>query len=145
MEVQTRGPQNSKAPKPLAVGAETDAMCGKCKKLTRHIIIAMLSGKPSRVECKVCAATHAFRSGKSAPRGRAAVPAAPVLTAEEIWTQAMRRADGISIRYAMSGHYEVGQRVTHATFGDGVVVGLPSPTVCEVVFNTGTKKLLMGR
>jgi hypothetical protein len=57
----------------------------------------------------------------------------------------MRRADGTSIRYAASGHFEIGQRVAHATFGDGVVVALSSPTVCEVMFNTGTKKLLMGR
>jgi hypothetical protein len=143
--VQTNSAR-SKTTQTATVGAETDAMCGKCKKATRHIILAMVGVKPSRVECKTCSAQHAFRStkGNAASRTRAAA-AVPTLTPEEAWTQAMRRADGVTIRYLTSGHFEVGQRVTHPTFGDGVVVALSSPTVCEVMFNTGTKKLLMGR
>jgi hypothetical protein len=142
--VQTNSAR-SKTIQPATVGAETEAMCGKCKKATRHIILAMVGVKPSRVECKTCSAQHAFRSTKGTSSRSRAAAAVPTLTPEEAWAQAMRRADGATIRYLTSGHFEVGQRLTHPTFGDGVVVALSSPTVCEVMFNTGTKKLLMGR
>lgn len=124
-----------------------DAMCGKCKRASRHIVIAMLSGKPSRVECKACHATHGYRSPTPTPRARSrgGAPAGPAPSPEEAWTAAMRKANGASTKYATSGHYEVGQRLTHSVFGEGVVVGVSSATVCEVIFNTGTKKLLMGR
>jgi hypothetical protein len=57
----------------------------------------------------------------------------------------MRRAQGEAIRYSTSGHYAVGARLRHASFGDGVVARLSSATVCEVIFETGTVKLVMGR
>jgi hypothetical protein len=136
-----------KAAEPIAVGGELEAMCGKCKAPTRHIIIAKIGTKPSRVECRACGAMHAYRSPKapSTGRTRSATPAQPVATPEEAWTAALRRANGTPVKYATSGHYDVGQRLVHATFGEGVVVGLSSATVCEVIFSTGTKKLLMGR
>jgi hypothetical protein len=56
----------------------------------------------------------------------------------------MRRAQGDAVPYAASERYTVGTRVKHARFGEGVVVRLSSPTVCEVIFATGTLKLVMG-
>ena len=56
----------------------------------------------------------------------------------------MRRAHGEAIPYAASGRYTVGNRVKHSRFGEGVVVRLSSATVCEVIFVTGTVKLVMG-
>jgi hypothetical protein len=47
------------------------------------------------------------------------------------------------VPYATNGYFEVGQRVKHPTFGEGVVTRLSSATVCEVIFSDGPRKLLM--
>lgn len=147
-----------------AVGSELEALCGKCKKATRHVVLAMLAGKPSRVECRPCGATHAYRppkdaadaapaakkaSTRSATGGakkgaKAAAPAGP--SPAEVWAAAMRKAAASTpVKYSMSGRFDPGQRLTHATFGEGVVQSVQSASVCAVVFSDGIKKLLMGR
>jgi hypothetical protein len=132
----------------LAVGGHTDAYCGKCKSVTSHIVLAKIGVKPTRVECRVCHAMHAYkptasatasRSSSGRTTSRAAEPAP-----EEVWASSMRQARGETIKYVPSGRYVAGNRLQHARFGEGVVVRLSSGTVCEVVFKTGTVKLIMG-
>jgi hypothetical protein len=131
----------------LGVGGHIDAPCGKCKRVTSHVVLAKVGSKPTRVECRVCHAAHAYKAPDgTAPRARrdpaktAKVAASP----EAAWAESMRRAQGEAVPYTASGRYTVGTRVKHSRFGDGVVVRLSSPTVCEVIFSTGTVKLVMG-
>jgi hypothetical protein len=132
------------------VGGHTDAYCGKCKSVTSHIVLAKVGVKPTRVECRTCHAMHAFKasasssasSGRSSS-GRASAKAAEA-NPEEVWASSMRHARGEAIKYVPSGQYQVGNRLQHARFGEGVVMRLASNTVCEVVFKTGTVKLIMG-
>jgi hypothetical protein len=137
-----------------AVGGYVDALCGKCRETTSHIVIAKIGSKPTRVECRTCHATHQYRvaGGTAATRARASIgsgvrkkaTAAAAPNPEDIWMRAMRGASGPAVPYASSRRFEPGQRLAHPTFGEGVVSRVASPTVCEVVFNTGTRKLLMG-
>lgn len=132
-----------------AVGGYVDAYCGKCKDVTSHIVLAKVGVKPTRVECRTCHAMHAFKAsasasgktstGKSRSTSRAAEP-----KPEEAWAAAMRSGRGEPIKYEPGGQYVVGNRLNHARFGEGVVARLNSATVCEVVFKTGTVKLIMG-
>ena len=137
-----------------AVGGYVDAYCGKCKDVTSHIVLAKVGAKPTRVECRTCHAMHQYKaaataakpsSGTKAPgsrtttRSKAAEP-----KPEEAWAASMRQARGEAIKYEPGGQYVVGNRLNHARFGEGVVVRLSSGTVCEVVFKTGTVKLIMG-
>jgi len=135
----------------VAVGSYVDAMCGKCREVTSHIVLAKIAGKPTRVECRTCHAHHLYRSASgSGARSRSGSPprkkasAAPPARPEETWARAMRGATGPAVPYAMTRRFDVGQRIAHPTFGEGVVTRVASPTVCEVVFSTGARKLLMG-
>jgi hypothetical protein len=132
-----------------AVGGYADAYCGKCKDVTSHIVLAMKGATPSRVECRTCHAMHLYKASASAsaskstgtkPRASRAAEVKP----EEAWAAAMRQGRGEPIKYAPGGQYVGGNRLNHATFGEGVVVRISSATVCEVVFKTGTVKLIMG-
>jgi hypothetical protein len=150
----------------IAPGGELDALCGKCKKATLHIILAVLKGKPSRVECKPCGSSHSYRPPKVAeadsdatkttaaakkpatkakPRSRTAASAAQALSPQDAWAAAMKKASSTPVKYAMSGRYDPGQRLTHPTFGEGVVIGVSSATVCSVIFPDATRKLVMAK
>ena len=131
-----------------AVGGYADAYCGKCKEVTSHIVLAKIGAKPTRVECRTCHAMHAYKAsatatrtstGKTRSTSRAAEP-----KPEEAWAAAMRSGRGEPIKYEPAGHYVAGNRLRHASFGEGVVARLNSATVCEVVFKHGTVKLIMG-
>ena len=147
----------------VEVGSTVEATCGKCRDVTTHVVLARIGGKPSRVECRVCHATHQYRppagatatatASKTASRPgakpsggarRKSGSSAAAPPPEEVWAKAMRNATGSAIAYATSRRFEVGQRIQHSTFGEGVVIRLASPTVCEILFNTGPRKLLMG-
>lgn len=128
----------------ITVGSYVDAVCGKCKSTTSHIVLAKIGVKPTRVECRTCHAMHAYRSGEAKPRSTARTARAPKPTPEEIWAAIMRQGRGEVMPYSTAGRYTVGARLRHPSFGEGVVARLSSTTVCEVVFATGTVKLIMG-
>ena len=125
----------------LVLGEPILAACSKCKARTSHTVIAKIGVKPTRVQCSTCNDTHAF---KSTPTRRAVPASVAHLSPEEAYAASMRHARGDARAYAANGRYEIGQRVTHPTFGEGVVMRLASATVCEVVFPTRTVKLVMG-
>jgi len=138
-----------------AVGGYVDAHCGKCKGVESHIVLAKVGDKPTRVECRTCHAMHQFKPGAAGAGGKSATKTkAPGTRSvrsraaepkpEEAWAASMRQARGDALKYEPGGRYVAGNRLSHARFGDGVVVRLNSATVCEVVFKTGTVKLIMG-
>lgn len=133
-------------PKPsprFAVGAQVDSTCGKCKKTTPHVVANKIGNVPTRVQCSVCSSVHAYKAPRRSSR-REAEPALDKRDIDVVWKDAMRRARGPAQSYSARGYYEVGSRLSHLSFGEGVVARLSSTTVCEVIFETGTVKLLMG-
>jgi hypothetical protein len=144
----TRTPAG-KAADGATVGSYVNALCGKCKSMTSHIVLAKIGGRPTRVECRTCHAMHAYRSGEPKPRSSGSgttrsTARAPKVSPEEIWAAIMRQGRGEVQPYSTGGRYAVGARLRHPSFGEGVVARLSSTTVCEVVFATGTVKLIMG-
>lgn len=135
-----RRPTQPKEPpaRPLLVGSSIDATCRKCKARTEHTVVAKVGVKPTRVECSVCKETHDYAAPPA--RRTAARPAvAPT------WAELLLATSGAATPYSVSGTYRVGTRVAHASFGEGVVLRHSSPTVCEVLFESRTVKLLMAR
>jgi hypothetical protein len=131
----------------MTVGSHLDVSCGKCKRVTSHVVLAKLGAKPTRVECRVCHSAHAYRNPaapRSTTRRDTTKLAKAAASPEAAWADVMRRAHGEAVPYVSGGRYTVGTKMKHARFGEGVVVRLSSPTVCEVVFATGTLKLVMG-
>jgi hypothetical protein len=125
-------------PAGLVVGGEIQALCGKCKARTPHLVVAKIGVKPTRVECRTCKDTHAYKTVART------IAVTSNMTPEEAWKASMRRAQGEATAYSPTARYAVGARVSHKTFGEGVVARLASSTVCEVVFLERTVKLVMG-
>ncbi len=130
-------------PRNIEVGDDVDAKCTKCKGVTKHIVLAKIGWKPTRVECHTCKGQHAFRAPGTVTR-KAATKAAPEATPEEQWKALMKNVTGDPRPYDTTGEYVLGICIKHKKFGEGVVVGLSSSTVCEVAFEDGVKKLIMG-
>lgn len=63
-------------------------------------------------------------------------------TAEKISVSVSR--DGAAVTYSIDRHYDVGTRLSHPTFAEGVVVRHASTSVCEAVFRDRAIKLKMG-
>ena len=112
----------------VVIGSPVQAACSKCKAMTPHVILAKIGVKPTRVECVTCKDAHVF---KPALVRRSPITAG--MSPQEAWAASMRHARGESTPYSASGRYAVGSRVSHPSFGDGVVAKLTSTTVCEVL------------
>lgn len=138
MSFQTARKRSEKpesAPKPL-VGTEIDTRCRKCRATTRHVVIAKVGAKPTRVRCGTCEVEHEY----TVSRPRRTADAAP---RQLPWADAIAQARGAAVPYSAAASYTVGARVSHPTFGEGVVVRLASLTVCEVLFESRAVKLVM--
>ena len=118
------------------LGSEIDARCKKCRATTKHVVIGKVGSKPTRVRCGTCEFEHEY----TAPRARRAVAASQ---AQLPWADALARSRATAAPYSAATSYVVGARVTHPSFGEGIVVTLASPTVCEVLFESRTVKLVM--
>src|SRR5262252_218106 len=81
----------------LKVGGELDAWCTSCKQMKWHTIVALVGGKPAKVECQGCHKQHQFRaappgtstassssgaSGERKPRASKAAAAAAAATVD---------------------------------------------------------------
>jgi hypothetical protein len=130
------------------VGGETQAWCTTCKKMNEHVIVALVAGRPAKVECVSCHKQHVFRAGApgtKAPRAgrpRKALAAEP--QAEPIDLAALV-AGRPSRAYDPKARFAVGEVVTHPSFGTGLVTLLPGPQKVEIAFQTGAKLLTHDR
>lgn len=142
-KAKTRAALPAAPPSRNPVGSTIDTSCIKCKKMTPHLVAAKIGSVPTRVQCTACSSLHAFKAPHRVTRGPGASPA-DARSVDEIWKDAMRRARGPAVPYSTAARYELGAKLNHLNFGEGVVSGLPSTTVCEVIFENGPVKLLMG-
>lgn len=133
--------KTSPPPRPpsIAIGDTVAAQCRKCRQATQHTVVRVVSWTPTFVTCQTCRTSHDFRT----PR-RLTVQDEPVQrsTAEE-WEAQMATALPTKDPYDPKKHFEIGASIAHPRFGDGVVVGRSSETICEVAFECGTIRLAM--
>jgi hypothetical protein len=132
----------------LKVGGELDAWCTSCRLMKWHTIVALVDGKPAKVECQGCGKQHQYRAqppgsgDKSAStRTRAAKTATPAAPAVDFDTLLAGR-DAEAKPYSPSTTYALNDVVRHPTFGLGVVTATPAPQKIEVSFR-GDKKILL--
>ncbi|MBL4685858.1 MAG: hypothetical protein JKY37_14785 [Nannocystaceae bacterium] len=137
----------------VAVGKDVFAVCSKCKD-EWHVIVSMVSGKITKVQCKVCMAYHRYK----VPEGETRVDGAAVVrrtvgakkrsssTTQSVGTPVIEADLSRPVRsYAMSETYTPGDRVDHPKFGHGVVEATPVPGKMTVHFPSGRKTLAHGR
>jgi hypothetical protein len=116
-----------------------------------HTIVALVDGKPAKVECQGCGKQHQYRAqppgtagdkGPRTPRARAAKSAEPAPPAVDFDTLLGGRV-GEARAYSPNETFAINDVVRHPTFDVGVVTATPAPQKIEVTFRDGTKKILL--
>ncbi|MCL5746587.1 MAG: hypothetical protein M1541_22095, partial [Acidobacteria bacterium] len=51
----------------LRLGDEIDDYCVKCRRLTNHLIVSLLSAEPAKVRCRSCYSDHDYRHEQAPP------------------------------------------------------------------------------
>ncbi len=132
----------------MSVGSEIRAVCKKCGDVW-HVVIAMADSQIAKVECRECGARHRYRGVKGeigAVRGKPAARATSSRTRSGEKKQVVEADESRPRRdFSMSDTYEVGDRLLHASFGEGVVQEVAGPAKIVVLFEVGPKTLVQGR
>jgi hypothetical protein len=134
-----------------AVGEDIEALCGRCGQVW-HVVMAKMGERIAKVVCKRCGGHHRYRTEADAsagdastreerrssggPRRAARTPTPPpalVLPAFD--------PDKPPRPYAAKDIYAPGERVTHPSFGTGVVTTSPGPGKVEIAFPAGVRVL----
>jgi hypothetical protein len=134
-------------------GQDVDAWCGKCKKVFRHVIHAVVDGTPVRVECKTCGAVHRYKASQrasgrtTATARRKKAPAGPPVDNSLIEYQEaiLGRTEADGRRYAINETFADDEVVIHSKFGLGVVVQVLPDRKVEVRFRQGVRTLVHER
>jgi hypothetical protein len=133
-----------------AVGADIEALCSKCGDVW-HVVVAKVGEQIVRVLCKECGGQHRFKSPHGVAKEKrqpslatraAREPKAPVERFEKPAVTADLSKP--ARRYAANLSYEVGERVEHPTFGQGVVE-TAEPGKITVFFATGRRVLVQAK
>ena len=132
-----------------AVGADVEALCSKCGDVW-HVVVAKLGEQIVKVQCKQCGGYHRYKSPHGAPATKklpSAIrppkePNAPVERFEQpaVAADLSRPSRG----YRASEKFEVGDRIDHPTFGQGVIE-ISEPGKITVFFGTGRRVLVQAK
>jgi uncharacterized Zn finger protein len=132
------------------VGSDIGALCGKCGDVW-HVVIARAAGRIAQVECKQCGARHRFRPPPG-ERGAASAGVRRTRTASSSRSRAasadvMVEADPSRPPRSFDPRetYAVGDRLLHASFGEGVVQAVTGPRKIRVQFGSNEKLLVHAR
>jgi hypothetical protein len=132
-----------------AVGQDIEALCGRCGQVW-HVVMAMMGDRIAKVVCKRCGGHHRYRredDGEEAAKPREARRSAPgrrFARASAARTPAPLPSfdpNKPPRLYTARDAYETGDRVTHPSFGTGIVTGGPAPGRVEVAFPSGARVL----
>ena len=142
----------------LPVGSDIESICGKCGDVW-HVVEAKVGDKIARVVCKQCGGRHRYKP----PEGKASAntPGSGTKPVKEKKAAAPRKSskaakepEGSSIEPDMSKPprvykpdetYAPGERMTHPSFGTGVVESLPGPGKVQVFFPGGRRVLAIAK
>jgi hypothetical protein len=137
----------------VGVGADVEALCSKCGDVWHVVVAKDEKGRIAKVQCKQCQGYHRYKSPHGAPK-EAKLPSAirPPKEPKEP-SQPTARFDKPAVEadlakpprpYRASEKYEVGERVDHVQFGQGVVE-LAEPGKVTVFFATGRRVLVQSK
>ena len=138
----------------LKVGGEVDGFCTRCEMTLAHTIIAMVDGRPVKVECNTCHGVHRFRGdlpSTAKVRSPAQAGAGPAKRVRErpvtvSFDEALRGKNlAMAQRYSPRATYQLDQVIEHPTFGLGWVSAIRDATKVEVTFRGDVKVLVQGK
>jgi hypothetical protein len=132
-----------------AVGADVEALCSKCGDVW-HVVVAKVGEQIVKVICKECGGQHRYRSPHGAPAAKRQpatprAPRAPKAPVERFEKPAVAADLSKPARsYRASEKFEVGERVEHPSFGQGVVE-IAEPGKITVFFASGRRVLVQAK
>jgi hypothetical protein len=131
------------------VGADVEALCSKCGDVW-HVVVAKVGDKIVKVHCKQCGGDHRYKSPHNAPADKK-LPAAIRAPREskppvERFEKPAVAADlsKATKQYRASELYEVGERIDHPSFGQGVIE-IAEPGKITVFFASGRRVLVQAK
>jgi len=128
------------------VGASVQALCTRCRKTTRHIVVSVVGRLPGRVRCAICEGDHNYRSPRSTatarPKGPPKGPRGTSAVVQEWEGRVGTRDPGEALPYEAGRTYRTGDLLAHPTFGLGLVRKVIPPNKVEVHFRSGIKRLV---
>src|SRR5262245_11265327 len=139
-----------------AVGADVEALCSKCGDVW-HVVVAKVGQQIVKVQCKQCSGYHRYKSPHNAPPEKK-LPAAirppredqPAKSAKAPAKAPVERFEKPAVaadlskptrQYRASEQFEVGERVDHPSFGQGVIE-IAEPGKITVFFVSGRRVLV---
>ncbi len=138
----------------IQAGSSVESACRKCKTVTDHHVVIMIEDKIGKVQCKICSGKHAYRPPKEEPQPKAPrakktaaakKPVSPKKLSPEVMAQWEKMVESTPsdkmLPYTMSGDFQTGDVIHHATFGPGYVQQFIKPNMIEVLFQDSVKKL----
>jgi hypothetical protein len=131
------------------VGADVEALCSKCGDVW-HVVVAKVGEAIVKVQCKECHGYHRYKSPHAtAPAKRTpSTPKAPRAArapVERFEKPAVAADLSRAVRsYRASEQFEVGERIEHPSFGQGVIE-IAEPGKITVFFATGRRVLVQSK
>ncbi|NVB82099.1 MAG: hypothetical protein HOV81_27200 [Kofleriaceae bacterium] len=140
-----------------AVGADVEALCSKCGDVW-HVVVAKVGEQIVKVQCKQCGGYHRFKSPHGQPKEKrmpsAFAPKPPRNSGMTSGEKApVERFEKPAVaadltkptrQYAASLKFEVGERIEHVSFGQGVVE-VSEPGKVTVFFASGRRVLVQSK
>jgi hypothetical protein len=139
-----------------ATGADVESICSKCGDVW-HVVVAKVGDKIAKVQCKQCHGFHRYKPppGKEPIKALAAPKTAKTATATPGAKKPARAKKSAAPepppvaadmskpvrKYSPMESYTMGERVSHTSFGAGVVEGSPGAGKVQVAFPGGRRIL----
>lgn len=147
-----RTPSNSEV---AGVAKESLAYCTSCKMDLNHVIVAMKGDRIAKVQCLTCKKEHVYKAPKGVTTPSAAPKtkkkkeesgeAASSTSIEVEWEKLMSTHKAAPVKpYTAKGLFLLGDKISHPTFGEGIVGKLIYPNKIEVIFRGDLKVLIYG-
>ena len=131
----------------MKAGADVFAQCRRCGEVW-HVVVAIVPGRKTRVECKQCSGRHGYTPPASElpPPGMRKTTPAPRATRKKDAVPTIAADPSRPVRsYDQGDQYETGDRIVHPSFGEGVVQSIPGPKKICILFSTGERTLAQRR
>jgi hypothetical protein len=142
----------------LSVGKELVSYCTRCKMDLGHTIVSMTGGIPARVICRTCKSEHNYKPKKGVKEPGAIAPSrgspgtssrAPreakvekTVPVELEWMKQINANTRAIRTYAANEAFQPGDRISHPSFGEGIIQKLIHPNKVEVLFKMDLKVLI---
>ncbi len=134
------------------VGADVEALCSKCGDVW-HVVVAKVGERIVKVQCKQCSGYHRYKSPHGAPAEKklpsATRPAKEPRASRDPVERFEKPAVAADLSkpsrtYRASEHFDVGERIDHPSFGQGVIE-ISEPGKITVFFGTGRRVLVQSK